>query len=676
MLRANNMKKFICSILAVIILTLIGFAVPIRAEEILPSGSTGNVTYEAIFELNEYNITYDLKGGSLPAGQTNKTKYTIKTPCFTLVNPEREGFTFVGWSGGYEGDVEEVDGDHYVSDTDVQLSSVEDYTDGDPYKLTVTLNRGVTESTTDEELETMASNLISAGDRKYKAHWFRNSYGVTVEKGEGIDEVTGTGTYVFEQPVTLGYTLAPGYEFDKWTSDDVTVDSDNKFSLPAKNVTVTANGKIKVFNITYDYAGGVAENPTTYTVVSDEIVLNNPTRTGYTFIGWTGSNGDTPEMEVRIPTGSLEDRTYTANWDVNMYKIKYDKNHPDAAPEPVEGETADSVHTYDISKTLTPNGYALEGYKFINWNTEPDGNGTTYENEQEVLNLSAIDEDVLTLYAMWDIDTFTVSFEMNGHGVAPDSQSRDYYTQATRPADDPSEEKWTFVNWYKEKACLNEYDFSSPIKRDTVIYAKWTRAVTEATQGTGGEGIHLEVTAGGQKYDKVFSLKGGDGAGVTGECETDPLPEDKKYLKDAAGGGINTESGATNIERSEVKDANGKTIFKLIDTVEDESASNATSASIEWNKLLPAIRYDANGGQGSISDLILVDSTGAEVSKAVSGQSGMTKAGYKFMGWNTKWNGKGTAFAAGATITPDQVRSECQTQGTKILHLYAMWQKL
>ena len=45
-----------------------------------------------------------------------------------------------------------------------------------------------------------------------------------------------------------------------------------------------------------------------------DITLDNPTKEGYTFIGWTGSNGDTPELTVKIPKGTAKDLSYTANW--------------------------------------------------------------------------------------------------------------------------------------------------------------------------------------------------------------------------------------------------------------------------------------------------------------------------------------------------------------------------
>jgi len=67
-----------------------------------------------------------------------------------------------------------------------------------------------------------------------------------------------------------------------------------------------------------EYAGfGYSEisNPPMYYNNSEDITLINPKKNGYTFIGWTGSNGDTPELEVTIPKGSTGNKEYTAVWE-------------------------------------------------------------------------------------------------------------------------------------------------------------------------------------------------------------------------------------------------------------------------------------------------------------------------------------------------------------------------
>ena len=105
-----------------------------------------------------------------------------------------------------------------------------------------------------------------------------------------------------------------GYQaFDGWYNGDTKYD----FTEPVtQSITLTAKYKDAItYTISYDLDGGTADNTTSYTVESDAITLNNPTKTGYTFTGWSGT-GLTGEnnMVVTIPTGSTNDRVYTAHW--------------------------------------------------------------------------------------------------------------------------------------------------------------------------------------------------------------------------------------------------------------------------------------------------------------------------------------------------------------------------
>ena len=76
----------------------------------------------------------------------------------------------------------------------------------------------------------------------------------------------------------------------------------------------------EVYKITYDLDGGVlndgSHNPGSYAEISLPFSLSVPTKDGYEFIGWTGSNGNTPELEVRISKGTTGNLNYKANWNL------------------------------------------------------------------------------------------------------------------------------------------------------------------------------------------------------------------------------------------------------------------------------------------------------------------------------------------------------------------------
>ena len=168
------------------------------------------------------------------------------------------------------------------------------------------------------------------GDIEIKALW-KNSvitpttYTVTVSNdGNGTGTATpstaATGT-----EITLTAMPKEGYHFKVWQviSGDVTITND-KFLMPNDNVEVKAVFEEDVpapteYTITYDLAGGTAEgNPDTYTIETRTFTLKNPTKSGYTFTGWSGTGLDGENnMTVTIPTGSTGNRTYTAHWRYN-----------------------------------------------------------------------------------------------------------------------------------------------------------------------------------------------------------------------------------------------------------------------------------------------------------------------------------------------------------------------
>lgn len=167
-------------------------------------------------------------------------------------------------------------------------------------------------------------------DTEIKALWENSvitptTYTVTVgNDGNGTGTATPS-TAAAGTTITLTATPNKGYHFKEWQviSGGVTI-KDNKFLMPDSNVEVSAIFEKDApapteFTITYDLAGGTAEgNPDTYTIETRTFTLKNPTKSGYTFTGWSGTGLDGENnMTVTIPTGSTGNRTYTAHWRYN-----------------------------------------------------------------------------------------------------------------------------------------------------------------------------------------------------------------------------------------------------------------------------------------------------------------------------------------------------------------------
>ena len=167
-------------------------------------------------------------------------------------------------------------------------------------------------------------------DTEIKALWENSvitptTYTVTVgNDGNGTGTATPS-TAAAGTTITLTATPNKGYHFKEWQviSGGVTI-KDDKFLMPDSNVEVRAIFEKDApapteYTITYDLAGGTAEgNPDTYTIETRTFTLKNPTKSGYTFTGWSGTGLDGENnMTVTIPTGSTGNRTYTAHWRYN-----------------------------------------------------------------------------------------------------------------------------------------------------------------------------------------------------------------------------------------------------------------------------------------------------------------------------------------------------------------------
>lgn len=142
--------------------------------------------------------------------------------------------------------------------------------------------------------------------------------------------------------------------------------------------------------------------------------------TGYSFGGWYNtSNGLVSQDNPFYPregngvlshgaTNDSWDYTYYAKFTPNPYTVKFNGN----------GNTGGSMNnqgfTYDVAQNLTANGFTKTGYTFSGWNTESDGKGDPYTNEQSVSNLTSTNNGTVTLYAQWTANTYKVEFNGNG----------------------------------------------------------------------------------------------------------------------------------------------------------------------------------------------------------------------------------------------------------------------
>ena len=136
---------------------------------------------------------------------------------------------------------------------------------------------------------------------------------------DAIQIIVKTGSE-FTAPASDGLTRPDGNNgsYFMWLGSDGNLYAPGE-SVPEVVTTLTAQWTVNQYTITYDLAGGTVEgNPDTYTIETVAFTLKNPTKSGYTFTGWSGTGLDGENnMTVTIPKGSTGNRSYTAHWRYN-----------------------------------------------------------------------------------------------------------------------------------------------------------------------------------------------------------------------------------------------------------------------------------------------------------------------------------------------------------------------
>ena len=175
------------------------------------------------------------------------------------------------------------------------------------------------------------------------------------------------------------------------------------------------------YNIAYNLDGGTVgvANPTIYSV-NDTITLNNPTRYGFDFVGWIGSNGDTPQTTITIEPNSTGDKTYTAIWqEIETYNIAYDLKGGEFV------ETAPTTYN-KYSESFNLPVPIKEGCVFIGWT------GSNGDNPETVVTISSTDTGNKNYVANWKVEE-----------ISPTSNSDDEEdnSESSEPTDEDFGEK-------------------------------------------------------------------------------------------------------------------------------------------------------------------------------------------------------------------------------------------
>ncbi len=217
----------------------------------------------------------------------------------------------------------------------------------------------------------ISASTTVTGDVTYYAHWTINQYTVTFNANGGTGGKSAKqnyGTAIVAPTVTR-----TGYTFTGW--QPVVLET-----VPASNVTYTAQWQVNQYTVTFNANGGTGGNTKTQDYGS-AIVAPTVTRTGYTLAGWS------PSLPATVQASNA---TYTAQWQINQYTATFDANGGEGG--------ASTTQNYDaviVAPTVT-----REGYTFLGWATNATGE-VVYAADQPLVNLTAEPDGAVTLYAVW-----------------------------------------------------------------------------------------------------------------------------------------------------------------------------------------------------------------------------------------------------------------------------------
>lgn len=225
----------------------------------ISAGTMGDVTLYAKWNALDYRISYELNGGT---NAENPDGYDVSDLPVSLHAPSRTGYIFKGWYMG--------------------------------------------------ENRVLAIPVGTTGNVVVSAKWEPITYTIDFNTNGGLPTLSSIDYTIESDSFTLQEITKVGYTFDGWYNGETKVTEITTGTYG--NMTLVATWTADLYTISYDLADGVnnPENPTSYTIESGLITLKNPTRDGYTFLGWY--NGE--QLVTIIDSNTLENITLTAKWKI------------------------------------------------------------------------------------------------------------------------------------------------------------------------------------------------------------------------------------------------------------------------------------------------------------------------------------------------------------------------
>ena len=598
-----------------------------------------SVTFYAKWMINSYTVTFDANTGSGSMSIQN-SNYNVAAN-LTGNTFTKTGYTFAGWNTSADG-----------------LGT--SYTDAVSYSFTSSVT--------------------------LYAKWAINSYTITfsVDGGSSVTAITqnfNTSVSIPDAPTKTGYT------FGEWYSDAELTSTYTFTTMPASDITLYAKWAIDSYAVTFDNntgTGSMSIQNSNYNVAAN-LTGNTFTKTGYTFAGWnTSADGLGTSYADAVSYSFTSSVTLYAQWTINSYAVTFDNNTG-------TGSMSIQNSNYNVAANLTSNTFTKTDYTFAGWNTAADGSGTSYTDAVSYSFTSSV-----TLYAKWAINSYTITFSVDG-GSSVTAITQNYGTSVSAPSA-PTKTGYTFDGWYSNAGLTSAYTFTTMPASDIMLYAKWTinsYAVTfDNNTGTGSMSIQNSnynvaanltsntFTKTGYTFAGWNSAANGSGTDYVNAASYSFTSSTTMYAQwtinsYAVTFDNNTGTGSMSIQNSNynvVANLTNNTFTKTgytfagwntsadgLGTSYTDAVSYSFASSVtlyaKWTINTYAVTFDNNTGSGTMSD----QSANYNISTALTTNT-FTKTGYTFSGWNSAANGSGTSYVDGANY-----------DFTANMTLYAQW---
>ena len=307
-----------------------------------------NLSVEAIWRTNKYTISFDTDGGSSVDAIRLEYGARIDIPN----DPSKTGYTFKGWTPDIPATMPDID----LNIKAVWLANkytLTFNTNGGNYIAPITIDFGATITPPVDPQKTgytfrgwgpTLPQTMPNEDLSVEAIWQINKYTISFDTdgGNSIESITqnyGSAITIPNNPTKKGYT------FKEWSQEIPA-------TMPANDLTITAIWQANQYTITFDTDGGSPISAITKDFGSSIIIPNDPTKTGYTFLGWS------QEIPTTMPNNDL---TIKAKWQINTYTITFDS----------DGGTIVAPITQNYGTPIQkPQNPTKEGCVFKNWDKE------------------------------------------------------------------------------------------------------------------------------------------------------------------------------------------------------------------------------------------------------------------------------------------------------------------